>query len=164
MRLTRKISARLSTRRRSRYAAPAVLVAALLASGGLYLTLAPAGATNATDDADTIADGKALFQVSCASCHGSNAEGIVTQRGNQYGPTLIGVGAVTVALWAGLPPAYLLVLACPVMMMFMMGGMNMGSNAPGNDADRKPDAPAGPQATGPEETPSEFGPNSAPRG
>jgi ubiquinol-cytochrome c reductase cytochrome c subunit len=96
VRLTRKISARLSTRRRSRYAAPAVLVAALLASGGLYLTLAPAGATNATDDADTIADGKALFQVSCASCHGSNAEGIVTQRGNQYGPSLVGVGAAAV--------------------------------------------------------------------
>ena len=51
--LTRKISARLSTRRRSRFAAPAVLFAALLASGGVYTALAPANAEKATDDAAT---------------------------------------------------------------------------------------------------------------
>ena len=60
--ITRKITARLSTRRRSRYAAPAVLLAALLASGGLYYTLSPAEATK-SDDASTIAKGRALFQV-----------------------------------------------------------------------------------------------------
>jgi ubiquinol-cytochrome c reductase cytochrome c subunit len=99
--ITRKISARLSTRRRSRYAAPAVLVAALLASGGLYMTLAPAEATKATDDAATIAKGKALFQVGCASCHGKNAEGILTERGHNYGPSLIGVGAAAVDFQVG---------------------------------------------------------------
>lgn len=99
--ITRRISARLSTRRRSRYAAPAVLVAALLASGGLYMTLAPAEATKATDDAATIAKGKALFQVGCASCHGKNAEGILTERGNNYGPSLVGVGAAAVDFQVG---------------------------------------------------------------
>jgi ubiquinol-cytochrome c reductase cytochrome c subunit len=99
--ITRKISARLSTRRRSRYAAPAVLLAALLASGGLYSMLAPASAEKAGDDASTIAQGKALFQVGCASCHGKNAEGIVTAKGNQYGPSLIGVGAAAVDFQVG---------------------------------------------------------------
>jgi ubiquinol-cytochrome c reductase cytochrome c subunit len=98
--ITRKISARLSTRRRSRYAAPAVLVAALLASGGLYYALSPAEAVKG-DDASTIAEGRALFQVGCASCHGKNAEGIVTAKGNRYGPPLIGVGAAAVDFQVG---------------------------------------------------------------
>jgi ubiquinol-cytochrome c reductase cytochrome c subunit len=99
--ITRKISARLSARRRSRYAAPAVLVAALLASGGLYVALAPADATGKTDDASTIEQGRALFQVGCSSCHGQNGEGIVTKRGNQYGPSLVGVGAAAVDFQVG---------------------------------------------------------------
>jgi ubiquinol-cytochrome c reductase cytochrome c subunit len=99
--LTRKISARLSTRRRSRYAAPAVLIAGLLASAGLYATLAPADASKSADDAATIAKGRALFQVSCASCHGQNAEGIQTEKGNQYGPSLVGVGAAAVDFQVG---------------------------------------------------------------
>ena len=99
--ITRKISARLSTRRRSRYAAPAVLLAALLTSGGLYWTLAPADASKSTDDAATIAQGKALFQVGCASCHGQNAEGIITKKGNEYAPSLVGVGAAAVDFQVG---------------------------------------------------------------
>ena len=99
--LTRKISARLSTRRRSRYAAPAVLVAALLASGGVYSMLAPATAEKASDDASTIAKGRALFEVGCASCHGKNAEGIVTAKGHNYGPSLVGVGAAAVDFQVG---------------------------------------------------------------
>lgn len=94
--LTRKISARLSTRRRSRLAAPAVLIVGLLASAGLYATLAPANGHGDVDDAATVAKGKALFLVGCASCHGKNAEGILTARGTQYGPSLIGVGAAAV--------------------------------------------------------------------
>jgi ubiquinol-cytochrome c reductase cytochrome c subunit len=99
--ITRKLTARLSTRRRSRFAAPAVLLAALLASGGLYTALAPANADTPTDDAATIAQGKALFQVGCASCHGQNAEGIQTAKGNQYGPSLVGVGAAAVDFQVG---------------------------------------------------------------
>ena len=34
----------------------------------------------------------------CASCHGQNGEGIVTKRGTQYGPSLVGVGAAAVRL------------------------------------------------------------------
>jgi ubiquinol-cytochrome c reductase cytochrome c subunit len=99
--ITRKISARLSTRRRSRYAAPAVLVVGLLSSAGIYMALAPATASKSADDPSTIAKGRALFQVSCASCHGQNAEGILTKKGNQYGPSLIGVGAAAVDFQVG---------------------------------------------------------------
>jgi len=98
--ITRKISARLSTRRRSRYAAPAVLLAALLASGGLYYALSPAQASKG-DDASTIEQGRALFQVGCSSCHGKNAEGIMTAKGKQYGPPLVGVGAAAVDFQVG---------------------------------------------------------------
>ncbi|MET3963541.1 ubiquinol-cytochrome c reductase cytochrome c subunit [Marmoricola sp. OAE513] len=94
--LTRKISARLSARRRSRFAAPAVLILGLLATGGAWAALAPAGAEEAGPDTDAIAAGRALFAVSCSSCHGLNGEGIVTKKGNQYGPPLIGVGAAAV--------------------------------------------------------------------
>jgi ubiquinol-cytochrome c reductase cytochrome c subunit len=99
--ITRKISARLSTRRRSRYAAPAVLLAALLTAGGLYVALAPADANQKTDDASQIAKGRTLFQVGCSSCHGQNAEGILTKKGNQYGPSLVGVGAAAVDFQVG---------------------------------------------------------------
>jgi ubiquinol-cytochrome c reductase cytochrome c subunit len=99
--ITRKISARLSTRRRSRFAAPAVLIVGLLGSAGLYTALAPADASKAADDASTIAAGKALFQVGCASCHGKNAEGILTAKGNEYGPSLVGVGAAAVDFQVG---------------------------------------------------------------
>ncbi len=98
---TRKISARLPARRRSRVAAPAVLVVALLATGGLVALLSPASADKPSADAATIAKGRALFAVSCSSCHGSNAEGITTQRGNNYGPSLIGVGAAAVDFQVG---------------------------------------------------------------
>ncbi len=39
---------------------------------------------------------------------------------------LIAAGVVGLALWAGMPAVYLLVLACPAMMFFMMRGMNSG--------------------------------------
>jgi ubiquinol-cytochrome c reductase cytochrome c subunit len=39
--------------------------------------------------------------VGCASCHGKNAEGIVTDRGTQYGPSLVGVGAAAVDFQVG---------------------------------------------------------------
>jgi ubiquinol-cytochrome c reductase cytochrome c subunit len=99
--ITRKISARLSARRRSRFAAPAVLIVGLLASGGIYAALAPANAGPKTDDAATIAKGRALFAVSCSSCHGLNAEGILTEKGGNYGPSLIGVGAAAVDFQVG---------------------------------------------------------------
>jgi ubiquinol-cytochrome c reductase cytochrome c subunit len=102
VRLTRKISARLSTRRRSRLAAPLVLLIALLATGGVYTVfLQPANGAKTADDAATIAKGKALFLVGCSSCHGKNAEGILTERGNQFGPPLVGTGAAAVTFQVG---------------------------------------------------------------
>ena len=94
--LTRKISARLSARRRSRFAAPAVLILGLLATGGIWAAFSPAGAESTGPDDEQIQAGRALFAVSCSSCHGLNGEGITTKKGNQYGPSLVGVGAAAV--------------------------------------------------------------------
>lgn len=100
--LTRKISARLSARRRSRFAAPAVLILGLLGTGLAWSALAPAGAEGPNGpDPQAIEDGRALFAVSCSSCHGLNGEGIVTKKGNQYGPSLIGVGGAAVDFQVG---------------------------------------------------------------
>lgn len=93
---------RLSTHRRSRFAGVAVMLAGLLVTGGAYALLSPAGASSeVTDDAATVAEGRALFLVGCSSCHGKNAEGIVTQSGTQYGPSLVGVGAAAVDFQVG---------------------------------------------------------------
>nr|NLI51375.1 c-type cytochrome [Propionibacterium sp.] len=81
----------LSSRRRSRAAKPLLLAFALFVTGALYAGFAPA--TQVSADAGTsalVAEGKALFQVSCSSCHGLNGEG-TTQ-----GPSLVGVGAAAV--------------------------------------------------------------------
>ena len=37
--------------------------------------------------------GRKLFLVSCSTCHGQNGEGVLTQDGDQLGPSLVGVGA-----------------------------------------------------------------------
>ena len=100
--ISHRISGRLSARRRSRLAAPLVLLLALLSVGGLYSAFNPANAAQSkADDADLVAKGKALFLVGCSSCHGKNAEGIQTVKGNQYGPSLIGVGAAAVDFQVG---------------------------------------------------------------
>jgi ubiquinol-cytochrome c reductase cytochrome c subunit len=105
VRLTQKIShriaGRLSAGRRSRVAAPLVLVLGLLVTGGMYAALSPASAQTRTADQDLVSKGRALFLVGCASCHGKNAEGITTVRGGQYGPSLIGVGAAAVDFQVG---------------------------------------------------------------
>src|SRR6476659_11275609 len=67
----------------------------------MYAALSPATAQTKTDDADQVSKGRALFLVGCASCHGKNGEGIVTKRGNQYGPSLVGVGAAAVDFQVG---------------------------------------------------------------
>jgi hypothetical protein len=72
---------------------------------------------------------------------------------------LIGVVGAALAIWAGMPPAYLFILACPLMMMFMMGGMNSGSQ---NTPDSKTDA-SGPKASEADKAAPEIGPTSTPR-
>ncbi len=100
-RLAHRIAGRLSTGRRSRVAAPLVLLLGLLVTGGMYAALSPASAQSRADDADMVAKGRSIFLVGCASCHGKNAEGIVTKDGGQYGPPLIGVGAAAVDFQVG---------------------------------------------------------------
>ncbi|GAB3252613.1 c-type cytochrome [Alteromonas gracilis] len=97
----RRFGGRVTTHRRHRFAGPALLLTALLLTGGLFSALAPASAVKKADSAEDVAAGRALFLVGCASCHGKNAEGISTQRGNQYGPSLVGVGAASVDFQVG---------------------------------------------------------------
>ena len=100
-RTTGRLAGRLSRRRRGRLAGPAVLLIGLLATGGVYAAFSPADATARSSDADAVAKGRALFLVGCASCHGKNGEGITTKRGNNFGPTLVGVGAAAVDFQVG---------------------------------------------------------------
>jgi ubiquinol-cytochrome c reductase cytochrome c subunit len=68
------------------------MVLALLVAGGLYAAVAPgAQAQDAAATADDIADGKAIYDASCISCHGRNAQGVPDK-----GPSLIGVGSAAV--------------------------------------------------------------------
>jgi ubiquinol-cytochrome c reductase cytochrome c subunit len=97
----RLLSARLSAKRRSPFAGLVVLLLGLLLTGGVYAVVSPAQADTEAASQATIADGRKLFLVGCASCHGKNAEGIVTQHDTQYGPPLIGVGAAAVDFQVG---------------------------------------------------------------
>ena len=99
--LIRRTVGRVSAGRRSRMAAPLVLLLGLLVTGGMYAALSPATAQTQTADEDMVAKGQALFLVGCASCHGKNAEGISTSKGDQYGPSLVGVGAAAVDFQVG---------------------------------------------------------------
>ncbi|MET0838256.1 MAG: cytochrome c [Marmoricola sp.] len=101
MSLIRRTVGRLSAGRRSRLAAPLLLLLGLLVTGGMYAALSPASAQTQKADEDQVAKGRSLFQVGCASCHGKNAEGIPTTKGNQYGPSLVGVGAAAVDFQVG---------------------------------------------------------------
>lgn len=58
---------------------------------------------------------------------------------------LLAAGVAAIALLVGMPPVYLVVLACPVMMLFMMRGMNSGQNQ--NRGDHLKDAIATPKSS-----------------
>ena len=92
----------LSTRRRHPLAGLVVVLLGLVVAGGLFAAFRPAIAHESSKaDTDLISEGRQLFEVGCASCHGLNAEGIVTKRGNNLGPPLIGVGAASVDFQVG---------------------------------------------------------------
>ena len=91
----------LSTRRRHPLAGVFVILGALGIAAVLYMAFAPKGATAETSSLDDIEAGRELFVIGCASCHGQNAEGIVTSSGGNYGPSLIGVGAAAVDFQVG---------------------------------------------------------------
>ncbi len=97
----RLLTARLSAKRRSPFAGLAVLLVGLLMTGGAYALLSPASAETSRADQSTVDQGRKLFLVGCASCHGQNGEGVVTKRGTQYGPPLAGVGAAAVDFQVG---------------------------------------------------------------
>jgi ubiquinol-cytochrome c reductase cytochrome c subunit len=97
----RLLTARLSAKRRSPVAGFVVVLLGLLLTGGAYAVLSPASAETEQADQSTVAQGRALFLVGCASCHGENGEGVVTKRGTQYGPPLAGVGAAAVDFHVG---------------------------------------------------------------
>ncbi len=97
----RLLTARISAKRRSRYAGVVVMLLGLLVTGGAYAVLSPAQASDEAASQSTIDQGRALFLVGCASCHGKNGEGITTQNNTQYGPPLVGVGAASVDFQVG---------------------------------------------------------------
>lgn len=86
----------LSTRRRHPAAKPLILVLALFLVGAVYALVIPSSQVSAAPGkSQQVEEGKALFQVSCSSCHGLNGEG-TTQ-----GPSLVGVGAASVDFQMG---------------------------------------------------------------
>jgi ubiquinol-cytochrome c reductase cytochrome c subunit len=85
----------LSSKRRHPAAKVLLLLFALFILGGLYNTVAPAERVSAdTGTSQQVAEGRALFAVGCASCHGLNGEGQVSDT--IQGPSLVGVGAAAV--------------------------------------------------------------------
>lgn len=88
---------KLSARRRHPLAAVVVLLLALAATGGLYAALAPAPKAQADDSSQSIqiTEGKKLFSVGCASCHGAHGQG------SSDGPSLVGVGSAAVDFQVG---------------------------------------------------------------
>jgi ubiquinol-cytochrome c reductase cytochrome c subunit len=65
----------------------------LVLTGALYSTFSPAQAATDASSADsaTIDAGKAIYDRSCITCHGSNLQGVAHR-----GPSLIGVGSAAV--------------------------------------------------------------------
>ncbi|WP_037668989.1 c-type cytochrome [Streptomyces griseus] len=88
---------KLSARRRHPLAALVVLLLALVCTGGLYTLFAPAGKVKADETAQSLAidEGKKLYAVGCASCHGTGGQG------SSDGPSLVGVGAAAVDFQVG---------------------------------------------------------------
>lgn len=101
MRLLNRSAGRLSRHRRGPLAGLVVLVLGLLLTGGLYAALAPAQADSNADQEALVKEGRELFLVGCAFCHGQNGEGVLTQGGTQYGPALTDVGAAAVDFQVG---------------------------------------------------------------
>ena len=88
---------KLSARRRHPLAAVVVLLLALAATGGLYAAFAPASKAQADTTAQSLAidEGKKLYAVGCASCHGTGGQG------TSDGPSLVGVGSASVDFQVG---------------------------------------------------------------
>ncbi len=101
MRLLNRTAGRLSRHRRRPVAGLLVLLLGLFATGTFYAAFAPAQAESTASDTEQVAEGRELFLVGCAFCHGLNGEGVLTESGTQYGPSLAGVGAAAVDFQVG---------------------------------------------------------------
>src|SRR3712207_2838356 len=68
--------------------------------GALYATLAPSPKVAAdTGNSQQVEEGRALFRVTCASCHGLNGEWQTS--GTTQGRSLVGVGGASVGSQVG---------------------------------------------------------------
>lgn len=102
MRLLNRSAGRLSRHRRKPLAGLAVLLMALLLTGGVYSMFSPnAQAEQTSTTEDDIQAGRELFLVSCSFCHGDNGQGVTTVGGGQYGPALTDVGGASVDFQVG---------------------------------------------------------------
>ena len=90
--------AKLSSYRRHRFAAPALLLVALLGVGSTFSVASALTASKAETQSamsTQVSEGKQIFERGCSSCHGLNAEG------SKIAPALIGVGAASVDFQVG---------------------------------------------------------------
>jgi ubiquinol-cytochrome c reductase cytochrome c subunit len=80
------------SRLRRRFGSAVRMLAALLLVGGLYAAFAPGVQAEDTSTLSSAAQqGQTLFDSSCITCHGRNAQGVPNK-----GPSLIGVGSAAV--------------------------------------------------------------------
>jgi ubiquinol-cytochrome c reductase cytochrome c subunit len=85
------------SRARRRFGAAVRMIAALALAGGVYTAFAPGAFAEDNKPLSAAAQqGQALFNNSCITCHGQNAEGVEGR-----GPSLIGVGAAAVEFQVG---------------------------------------------------------------
>jgi ubiquinol-cytochrome c reductase cytochrome c subunit len=84
--------------RRRPWAGYAVVLVALATIGVVYAGVSPrnAEATDSRAVAQDTANGRQLYNVNCATCHGLNAEGTRDANGHVIAPSLLGVGAAAV--------------------------------------------------------------------
>lgn len=85
------------SRARRRIGAAIRMTAALALAGGIYTAFAPGAFAEDNRQLSAAAqEGKALFDNSCITCHGRNAQGV-----DDRGPSLIGVGSAAVEFQVG---------------------------------------------------------------
>jgi len=79
-----------------------VVLLGLLMTGGIYTAFfSSAQADSTASNEELVSQGRELFLVSCAFCHGQNGEGVRRGEDHQLGPSLVGVGAAAVDFQVG---------------------------------------------------------------